>query len=319
MSSASMTERFLVSVDLEALDSPQEGLDLKTISYLNRVHIAVTPKTVDAASLFLQRHFNYCITYVDVTALDNLIDIIALLNNGATRVFVAFHQLKAIVEDRLLSDLNRLIVSLDHSACEGDPVTRTLEIQADLKNVVGDADVAVRIHDVHDWKLLDTMYRFSGLNGFPARYVSLAYNTWDNYLRAQKYGHIPIVPASALTIEPKKYPHLIPAELLITTSISSDRSDGLYPTVVVNEHGLTLGLVYSNEASVEAALRLGKGVYKSRKRDGVWIKGETSGDGQDLISIDWDCDGDALRFMVRQKGDGRRALYQHWIYLTDQW
>ncbi|KAL9100825.1 MAG: hypothetical protein Q9187_009317, partial [Circinaria calcarea] len=114
---------------------------------------------------------------------------------------------------------------------------------------------------------------------------------------------------------PKKYPHLIPAELLITTSISSDRPDGLYPTVVVNEHGLTLGLVYSNEASVEAALRLGKGVYKSRKRDGVWIKGETSGDSQDLISIDWDCDGDALRFMVRQKGDGRKARDQGFCHL----
>ena len=305
-----MLERFLVSVDLETLDSAQQlGLSLKTISYLNRVHTSVTPKTVDTASLFLQRHFNHCTTYLDVTALEkNYDDILSLLDNGAAKVFVAFYQLKDIVELRLLSDLSRLIVSLDHSSCEGDPSAAATEIRDDIRTIVGMADVAVQVHDVHEWKLLDTMHRMSAMRGFPTRYVTLAYNTWDNYLKAIKFGHIPIVPATALTIEPKKYPHLIPAELLITTSIHSDRPDGLYPTVVVNEHGICLGMVYSNEASVEAALRLGRGVYKSRKRDGLWLKGETSGDTQELISIDWDCDGDSLRFTVRQKGDGNLSL-----------
>jgi phosphoribosyl-ATP pyrophosphohydrolase len=44
-------------------------------------------------------------------------------------------------------------------------------------------------------------------------------------------------------------------------------------------------------------------VYHSRRR-GVWIKGETSGDTQELLRIDLDCDRDALRFVVRQRGDG---------------
>ncbi|MCJ1476394.1 trifunctional histidinol dehydrogenase [Lambiella insularis] len=300
-----MNEHFLVSIDPETLDSAQRGgLDFKTISYLDRVHTYATPKTVDAVSLFLQRHFDDCITYVDVTALSNLHDIITLLDNGATKVFVAYHQLKAIVEDRLLADLSRLIVSLDHESCQGDPNDKAAEIKKELEDIVGDADVGVHVHDVHEWKLLDTLFKYAYRGGFPTRYVSLPYNTRDNYIKAAKCGHIPIVPATALTVDPEKHPDLIPAEVLITTSLFSDRPDKLYPTVVVNEHGLCLGLVYSNAESIQAALRMGRGVYKSRKRTGLWIKGETSGDIQELISISWDCDGDCLRFTVRQKGDG---------------
>ena len=281
-----------------------EGLDFKPILYLDRVHTSVIPATLVAVSKFLQNHFHEYTTYVDVTALTRLEDIIALLDFGAAKVFVSYHQLKEIVEDRLLEDLSRLIVSLDHSSCEGIPAQVAQDIKDDLIDIVGLAQVVVHIHDVHEWKLLDTMHEYSTQGFYPARYVSLSYNTRDNYVRAAKCGHIPIVPASALTVEPKRFPHLVPAELLITTSISSDRPDKLYPTVVTNEHGLCLGLVYSNAASVHASLRLGKGVYKSRKRDGMWIKGETSGDTQELVSVSWDCDGDCLRFCVRQKGNG---------------
>jgi len=45
------------------------------------------------------------------------------------------------------------------------------------------------------------------------------------------------------------------------------------------------------------------GVYHSRNR-GLWIKGESSGDTQDLLAIDLDCDRDTIRFTVRQKGVG---------------
>ena len=302
-----MAERFLVSVDIEHLEDTREGgVNFKTISYLDRVCTTATPKNVDSVSLFLQQHFHECTTFVDVTGLEDLKDIIRLLDSGAAKVFVAYWQLKAIVEDRILGDLDRLIVSLDHSACEGDPEEKATEIKRELSEIVGANHVGIQIHDVHEWKLLDTMEHYSKQGGFPARYVNLSYNTRDNYLLAVKGGHIPIVPATALTVDPSRYPDLIPPELLIVTSISSDRPDKLYPTVVINERGVCLGLVYSNAQSIREALRTGRGVYKSRKATGdqLWIKGQTSGDIQELISISWDCDGDALRFMVRQKGDG---------------
>jgi phosphoribosyl-ATP pyrophosphohydrolase len=44
-------------------------------------------------------------------------------------------------------------------------------------------------------------------------------------------------------------------------------------------------------------------VYHSRTR-GLWKKGESSGDSQELLRVDLDCDRDALRFTVRQHGRG---------------
>jgi phosphoribosyl-ATP pyrophosphohydrolase len=86
-------------------------------------------------------------------------------------------------------------------------------------------------------------------------------------------------------------------------SLVSDRPDGLWPTVVVDESGQCLGLVYSNAASLRAAVDEGRGIYWSRQR-GLWRKGESSGHTQELLKIDPDCDRDALRFTVRQKGGG---------------
>jgi phosphoribosyl-AMP cyclohydrolase / phosphoribosyl-ATP pyrophosphohydrolase len=86
-------------------------------------------------------------------------------------------------------------------------------------------------------------------------------------------------------------------------SLSSDRPDGLWPTVVCDEGGRALGLVWSDRESLDAAIETGRGAYRSRSR-GLWVKGETSGDGQDLIRVEADCDRDAIRFTVRQNGRG---------------
>jgi phosphoribosyl-ATP pyrophosphohydrolase/phosphoribosyl-AMP cyclohydrolase len=85
--------------------------------------------------------------------------------------------------------------------------------------------------------------------------------------------------------------------------LTSDRADGLWPTVVVDECGTAMGLVYSDLESLRAALERGQGVYHSRSR-GLWVKGETSGAVQELVRIDADCDRDCLRFTVRQQAPG---------------
>lgn len=79
--------------------------------------------------------------------------------------------------------------------------------------------------------------------------------------------------------------------------------DGPWPTVVCDAQGVALGLVWSDRESVNQALETGQGVYHSRRR-GLWIKGQESGATQDLLRIDLDCDRDALRFTVRQHGEG---------------
>jgi phosphoribosyl-ATP pyrophosphohydrolase/phosphoribosyl-AMP cyclohydrolase/histidinol dehydrogenase len=69
-----------------------------------------------------------------------------------------------------------------------------------------------------------------------------------------------------------------------------------------------LGLVYSSKESIVAALECGRGVYYSRSRQGLWRKGDTSGHFQTLHRLDVDCDGDALRFTVTQRGEDHAAF-----------
>lgn len=85
--------------------------------------------------------------------------------------------------------------------------------------------------------------------------------------------------------------------------LRTDRPDGLYTTVVCDEHDVCLGLVYSNEQSIRTALSEKKGVYWSRSRGGLWRKGDSSGMHQSLLAVKLDCDGDALRFSVIQHGE----------------
>lgn len=89
----------------------------------------------------------------------------------------------------------------------------------------------------------------------------------------------------------------------LAAPLKSDRPDGLWPTVVVDEHGVALGLAYSSRESLREAVRTRRGVYHSRTR-GLWRKGETSGAAQELLRIELDCDRDALRFTVKQHGPG---------------
>ncbi|KAI8846172.1 histidinol dehydrogenase-domain-containing protein [Chytridium lagenaria] len=83
----------------------------------------------------------------------------------------------------------------------------------------------------------------------------------------------------------------------------TDRTDGLFPTVVVDEQRVSLGLAYSSVKSLMETVRTGQGVYQSRSR-GLWYKGLTSGATQAVRKIRFDCDKDTLEFVVDQKEPG---------------
>lgn len=87
-------------------------------------------------------------------------------------------------------------------------------------------------------------------------------------------------------------------------TLRSDRADELVPTVITDERGTALGLAYSSRASLDEALQQRRGVYWSRSRDALWVKGATSGATQTLLRVDADCDRDTLRFTVRQAKPG---------------
>src|SRR5216117_3036681 len=96
----------------------------------------------------------------------------------------------------------------------------------------------------------------------------------------------------------------------------------VWPTVVCDEAGHTLGLVWSTRESLARAVAERRGIYWSRSRQSLWVKGETSGNRQQLVRVDLDCDRDALRFTVRQAGVGlchlnRRSCWESEFDLAD--
>ncbi|OJT04150.1 Histidine biosynthesis trifunctional protein [Trametes pubescens] len=117
-------------------------------------------------------------------------------------------------------------------------------------------------------------------------------------------GTVLVIPTTLLTLSPTDAKQLNVADAFLA-NITSDRPDGLFPTVVSShlEGERTLGLVYSSIESVRESIATGKGVYQSRKH-GLWRKGETSGATQDVVRIRLDCDSDALEFSVVQHGAG---------------
>ncbi len=78
---------------------------------------------------------------------------------------------------------------------------------------------------------------------------------------------------------------------------------GLIPAIVVDdETSQVLTLAYMNKESLAISLEKKKTCFWSRSRQELWLKGETSGNYQHIVSITADCDMDAL--IVRVKKDG---------------
>ena len=68
--------------------------------------------------------------------------------------------------------------------------------------------------------------------------------------------------------------------------------------------GRVLMLGWMNEDALRRTLDEGRMVFWSRSRQELWRKGDTSGDRQWLREAYYDCDGDALLFVVEQEGRG---------------
>jgi phosphoribosyl-AMP cyclohydrolase len=108
-------------------------------------------------------------------------------------------------------------------------------------------------------------------------------------------------------------PASTPADDALLRAIAFD-ADGMVP-VVAQQHdsGEVLMVAWMNPEAVAATLRTGEAHYWSRSRRRLWRKGEQSGQGQRLVELRIDCDGDALLLLVDQTGvachTGRRSCF----------
>jgi phosphoribosyl-ATP pyrophosphohydrolase/phosphoribosyl-AMP cyclohydrolase len=78
---------------------------------------------------------------------------------------------------------------------------------------------------------------------------------------------------------------------------------GLLPVVIQDAHtGAVLTLAYANREALRRTLESRSTWLFSRSRAALWHKGETSGHTQSVVSVAYDCDGDALLYRVEPAG-----------------
>lgn len=78
---------------------------------------------------------------------------------------------------------------------------------------------------------------------------------------------------------------------------------GLIPAIVQDfTSGKVLTVAYMNKESLKMTIDKGLTVFYSRSRQELWLKGETSGNYQHVVSIATDCDKDALLIKVNKDG-----------------
>ena len=99
--------------------------------------------------------------------------------------------------------------------------------------------------------------------------------------------------------------------------------DGLIPAVVVDAvSGRVLTLAYMNEESLKISMEKELTCFWSRSRQELWLKGETSGNYQHIVSITADCDKDALVVVVEPDGPachlGTFSCFENPVFESDE-
>ena len=97
---------------------------------------------------------------------------------------------------------------------------------------------------------------------------------------------------------------------------------GLIPAVVVDATTKkVLTVAYMNKESLAVSMEKGLTCFWSRSRNELWLKGETSGNYQHIVSITADCDRDALTVLVEKEGPachkGTDSCFNEVIYQSE--
>ena len=98
---------------------------------------------------------------------------------------------------------------------------------------------------------------------------------------------------------------------------------GLIPAIVVDSvSGRVLTLAYMNRESLQISMEKELTCFFSRSRQELWLKGETSGNYQHIVSITADCDHDALVVVVEPDGPachlGTTSCFEYPVYESDE-
>jgi phosphoribosyl-ATP pyrophosphohydrolase/phosphoribosyl-AMP cyclohydrolase/histidinol dehydrogenase len=284
-----MATPLLVSFDPS--NPASNGLSLKQIAYFGRVLIKVS--SVAQAEDFLRQNFRLLDVYIDATAISASGDLVDILNAGAAKIFISIDQLTTLSQEQSVPSSR--IVAYATSNSQVDSFQSWVGENSERK----DAGLCTESSAVK--ALVDKLGFNPEAQNLYRAYSSVV--TEETLKDTLTQGAVSIVSAQTLTLDRNQADGKIAAASLVAARAVADQSNGLYATTVTDERGVCLGLVWSSDESISEALRTGTGVYQSRKR-GLWYKGQSSGDVQELIRVGFDCDSDCLVFVVNQIGRG---------------
>ncbi|NRB34989.1 MAG: phosphoribosyl-AMP cyclohydrolase [Rhodobacteraceae bacterium] len=92
-------------------------------------------------------------------------------------------------------------------------------------------------------------------------------------------------------------------------------SKGLIPAIAQDaQTGEVLMMAWMNAEAVAQTLATGRVTYWSRSRQSFWIKGESSGNVQELVEMRVDCDRDCLLVLINQTGPACHTFRRSCFY-----
>ena len=101
--------------------------------------------------------------------------------------------------------------------------------------------------------------------------------------------------------------------------IDFDKMGGLIPAVIQDyENGEVLMVAFMDKKTLDLTLKDGKTWFFSRTRNKYWMKGEESGNTQEVMEVLTDCDADTVVIKVKQNGlaachtGNRSCFYIKW-------
>ncbi|CAG8544276.1 979_t:CDS:2 [Acaulospora morrowiae] len=313
----------LPTIDITNQSFSDEKLSnlIKSLNLIGEIILRVpNVSETSALSKFLESFplDRYWIFPIQDVGSNDIEDIIHLLDMGAQKVVIPSSQILAggniseLPADRIIANLN----SRDISSTNVEELIENLSISSSgyLVTISNDETVSKVVRSIPE-KLLKDFSNFTRiaqnkiLSSGGVSKVGLILHPENFYISSlefvkqlSEFSAELVVSIDQLTLD-ENVNGLLNIADAFNCSLKSDRPDGLIVTVVVDEGGVAMGVVYSSTESVREALKTRKGVYQSRKR-GLWYKGATSGSVQELKAIQVDCDGDSLRFVVKQHGTG---------------
>lgn len=187
-----------------------------------------------------------------------------LLDRGASKIIITPQQYTSIIIDQKIP-LYRVALQVNSSLI-GDLVHK-VAVETLIINFGGD------VKAVNEASFIEICKGIAKL--FPKTKICIDVSvkiTTSMISESNKLGIDLVIPSSIIkSSSSSKSKELLNLGEIVYACVNTDRSDKLIPTVVVDEYGIALGLVYSSAESISESIYTDSGVYQSRSR-GLWYK-----------------------------------------------